>query len=41
VDWGVQARTLTPAQRGLDEPEEAPALPVRRRSMPDKEREAA
>jgi UDP-2,3-diacylglucosamine pyrophosphatase LpxH len=41
VDWGVQARTLTPAQHGLDEPEEAPALPVRRRSMPDKEREAA
>jgi UDP-2,3-diacylglucosamine pyrophosphatase LpxH len=41
VDWGVQARTLTPAQRGLDEPEEAPALPVRPRSMPDKEREAA
>jgi UDP-2,3-diacylglucosamine pyrophosphatase LpxH len=41
VDWGVQARTLTPAQHGLDEPEEAPALPVRRQSMPDKEREAA
>jgi UDP-2,3-diacylglucosamine pyrophosphatase LpxH len=41
VDWGVQARTLTPAQHGLDEPEEAPALPVRRPSMPDKEREAA
>jgi UDP-2,3-diacylglucosamine pyrophosphatase LpxH len=41
VDWGVQARALTPAQRGLDEPEEAPALPVRPRSMPDKEREAA
>jgi UDP-2,3-diacylglucosamine pyrophosphatase LpxH len=41
VDWGVQARALTPAQRGLDEPEEAPALPVRPQSMPDKEREAA
>ena len=41
VDWGVHARALTPAQRGLDEPEEAPALPVRPQSMPDKEREAA
>jgi UDP-2,3-diacylglucosamine pyrophosphatase LpxH len=41
VDWGVQARALTPPQRGLDEPEEAPALPVRPQSMPDKEREAA
>jgi UDP-2,3-diacylglucosamine pyrophosphatase LpxH len=41
VDWGMQARALTPAQRGLDEPEEAPALSVRPQSMPDKEREAA